>query len=86
MCKKSLDLVVIIKVNKLKKTRSTGPQKLRFFTPLTITIGFNVKLNVEKSKERPNRSTNKRTMAVRAIRYVNREGVSDTLVKEMLRF
>ena len=44
------------------KTRSKGPQKLICLTPLPYQI-------------LPNRSTNKRDMAERSIRYVVREGV-----------
>ena len=36
-------------------------------------------------KERSNRSRNNRDIAERVIRYVVREGVSDTLVRELLK-
>ncbi len=41
------------------KTRSTGPQKLSFDTPVTIIDGFLIKNSSSQNrKERPNQSTN----------------------------
>ncbi len=42
----------------LMKIRSTEPQKLSYFIPLTIINGFLIKLYVMNRNERPNRSTN----------------------------
>ncbi len=45
------------------KTRSTGPQKLNFFNPLTIIDSFLIKFKVANREECPNRSTNNGHMA-----------------------
>ena len=57
----------------IKETRSTGPHKFSLFTPITIIKGLLIKFG----KKRPNRSTNNRDMAERAIRYVVRDGVGE---------
>ncbi len=54
-----LESVFMYSLNKIKfdETRSTGQQKISFFTPLTIINGFLTKFKV---KNRSNRSTNNR--------------------------